>query len=397
LPTGELTSLPAGVAAEANPFEAGPYARWEAALGIGRARGVRRAVIAGALAWLPLAALAATQGLLLRANPRESLLLDLTAYARYLLAVPLLIAAEDICLPLLGAIARQFVDAGLIAERQRARYEAVVASARRLLAHRGAELGLLVAAYAVTALTSPVLWGPSRSTWIAPVANGERALSLAGWWSMLVSQPLFLLLVGAWLWRVVVWTRLLWHLSRLDLQLVPAHPDLSAGLYFTSTSLRAFSTVALPLSAAFAGAVAEAVLYGGWAPAQLEYAVPVICVALTFIFAAPLSVFAAPLRRARLRGIFEYGKLAMMVGRLFEERWIRAGAPIDAGALSAQDFSATIDLYFIAGTVQQMRLVPLGFRSLTVLVAATLLPFVPVVLAVLPLRQLAELVRRMLF
>jgi hypothetical protein len=102
----------------ADPFDAGPYARLQAVLERGHlwiARTGPRALAVAAVAWLPLLVLAALQGIALRDRPQESLLLDLTAYARYVVALPVLILAGPFCLPRLAMIAR---DSGIITPRR---------------------------------------------------------------------------------------------------------------------------------------------------------------------------------------------------------------------------------------------------------------------------------------
>ena len=61
----------------------------------------------------------------------------------------LLILAEAICVPRLAAIARQFIDADLVAEADRQRYNSTVASSHRLMNSRVVELALCVLAYAL--------------------------------------------------------------------------------------------------------------------------------------------------------------------------------------------------------------------------------------------------------
>jgi hypothetical protein len=53
--------------------------------------------------------------------------------------------------------------------------------------------------------------------------------------------------------------------------------------------------------------------------------------------------------------------------------------------LEKPDFSATIDLYSVVGNVQQIQLFPANFSAIRDLVVVTLLPFVPVALASVPL------------
>ncbi len=394
-PAGDGTPLHPPGPSHADPFDAGPYARLQAALRLpspaAREAGWRRALAAAAVAWVPLLLLSAAQGLALGPGPRESFLLDVPAHVRYLVAIPAFVAAEPWCLPRLALIARHFVRSGLVAGDDRARLDALVASARRRLDHRGMEVVLAVAVYAATVVTSGFLYPLGTPSWVAPGVEGTpAALSLAGWWRTLVSHPLFLLLLAAWLWRVAVWWRFLWGVSRLRLRLVPAHPDLAAGLRFVAGSLGAFAPVGLALGTVAAGTLAEGVLRGTrtlWALDHLG-AVAAALVAVLCAFVGPLFAFAGPLRRARLHGTMEYGALAGALGRCFEDRWLRSGKPLRPEALQEPDFSAVTDLYSIAANVRQMSLAPVGLRDLAPLVVATVIPFVPVVLLTIPVDEL---------
>src|SRR5262245_3256966 len=162
-------------ASTADPFDAGPYARLQAALGHGHPwvdRAVIRALVLALVAWLPLLLLAAVQGVALGASPRDSFLLDPSAYARYLVALPVLVLAERICLPPLARIADHFVRAGIVSEADRPRYESLIASSRRLLQSHRTEIALLLVAYLAT-LALPNAYYPSDvSSWAAPIRNG---------------------------------------------------------------------------------------------------------------------------------------------------------------------------------------------------------------------------------
>ena len=53
-------------------------------------------------------------------------------------------------------------------------------------------------------------------------------------------------------------------------------------------------------------------------------------------------------------------------------------------ALEVPDFSATTDLYQVVSNVYDMRTVPIDVRDVLLLVATTLLPFLPIVLMAVP-------------
>jgi hypothetical protein len=306
------------------------------------------------------------------------------------------VLAEAICLPQLGRIVHQFLDAGLVPDGERARYDAILASTRALLVKPSVELGLLLVAYIGALATGETLYPSGVSTWVAPIRDGTRTISLAGWWLVLVSQPLYQLLIAMWLWRIALWARLLWKISRLDLRLVPSHPDLAGGLSFVATSLRGFAAVAFGLGAAVAAGAAEAVFVDGRPVKEFKIAVIALVVLVHVLFVGPLLAFFEPLRRARLRGIFAYGELAATVGQRFERRWLDRHGALDDDVLSVPDFSATTDLYQVVGNVGAMRLIPVTVWVLIPLVLVTLLPFVPILLAILPLKELLNLAAKLM-
>ena len=387
----------------ADPFDAGPFTRLgvsQAVLPTGAASVGRKALIIAAVAWIPLAVLAAVQGYALGDAPRESLLLDLSAYGRYVVAIPLLVLAEAVCLPRLALVARHFGTAGLVTDADRSRYDELIAATRRSLHSRQADIVIVLTAYVATLVLGrsmgAVPYASTASTWAAPVVDGTRSISLAGVWRGVVSQPLLLVLLGAWLWRLALWTRFLRGMARLDLRLIPAHPDLAGGLRFVATSLPPFALLGLALGAMVAGGVADAVLYDSRSPREFLYVALVLVIVVLALCAGPLLTLAAPLRRARIRGTLEYGKLAGALGRRFEERWLERTTAVDAEALSAPDFSATTDLYSVAENVRQMRMVPLDLAGVVSIAAATLLPFTPVLLVVLPFHELLRYLGKLL-
>jgi hypothetical protein len=375
-----------------DPFDAGPCRRLRTALHLVPARaghGWRRAGAVAAVAWLPLLLLAAAQGAEPGSTTPGSFLPDLPVHARYLVALPLLVAAEPWCLGQLSGIVNHFVHGGLVVDADLPRWHALLASARRLLDGRGLEVVLAAGAFAGAILVGDLYRRSGASAWMTHGADGPR--TAAGWWRTLVSQPLFLLILSAWLWRVMVWARFLWGVSRLELRLVPAHPDLAAGLRFTALSLRAFAPVAFACGAVVAGTLAGRIT--GRGPAGEVAYVPAVlasgAVAL-ILFAGPLFAFVGPLHRARVRGILEYGALAGALGGRFEERWLAPGAAVEADALDVNDFSATTDLFSVAGNVHQMGVIPAGVRDLVVLVVAAILPFAPLIFVVMPLSTLLK-------
>ena len=337
----------------------------------------RRAVLFVLIAWLPLLMLTFAQG-----TPGRPFLHDIGAFARYALAAPLLLAAEAVCLTVLGRIAQRFFDL-LPAPDERERYVQTIGSVRRLLGHPLAGLAVVVLAYALSGAAHHAVTLSHLPAWYRSSADAA-ALSPAGWWHALVSLPMLLMLLLGWLWRLVVWTRFLFLVSRLDLALVAVHPDRAGGLGFVGYSTAAFAPVAAALGTIVAGAIANKVVYGGSSLANEKDAL--VCVALLSIalFTAPLLTLSAKLMQTMRRGAQQYNQLATAFGHQFEREWFRdEGAAQQQSMLDRGDFSAATDLYQVVDRVRTLLVVPVQLRGIVLLALATLLPFVPVSLMVL--------------
>ena len=88
-------------------------------------------------------------------------------------------------------------------------------------------------------------------------------LSLAGMWYGYVSLPLFQFLLMRWYFRLFIWARFLWQVSRIDLSLVPTHPDRVGGLGFLSNTVYAFTPLAVAHGALLAGLIANRISTSG--------------------------------------------------------------------------------------------------------------------------------------
>jgi hypothetical protein len=358
--------------------------------------GTRLAVVVAIVGWAPLALLASLQGLALGPTPRESLLLDFDAYAKFLLTLPLLAAAERMCPPRLNTVVEQFTASGIIAENERSRFQQVIQWARRILHSQLARIVIALIAFAMSILVGVKWQRASVSTWMAPSRDGGHAISLAGWWRMLVSQPLFLIVIFHWLWRLFVWGWLLRRISRFDLRLVASHPDLAGGLNFLTNSLHVFPILALAFGCIVAGSTANEVLYEGKQLTDYIFPVITLVVVVLAIFVSPLIAFSRPLFRLRERGTLLYGRLATAVGGEFEQKWLRAGTA-SRESLEAPDFSATIDLYSIVANIRSLRTMPMDWKSAAMLVIAALAPMIPVVLVAVPTDKVIQYVAKLLF
>jgi hypothetical protein len=339
--------------------------------------------------WVPLLVLAALENNLYpRGRGDLSFLADFGPFARYLIAGPLLLAANAISMRALNRIAHRFVALRPGSARGDASLKAVFASIRKLDTPL-VSIACAVLAYAFSAVAYTTLPMSDLPRWHFGSAH---ALSLAGCWSALVSVPLLLYLLLRWLWRLMLWARFLRLIARLDLSLSPVHPDKAAGVAFLGYSLRTFSLLGAALGSMVAGPVANQVFHHGAQLQEFKFAVLGVVVFTIVICTAPLLAFTGRLLRVWQRGVHEYDELASELGRQFEAEWFAGDDPSRREMLDRGDFSAATDLYQVVERVHGLRLVPVDIPSIAILASATLLPFVPIVFLLFPFDKVIGIV-----
>jgi hypothetical protein len=368
---------------------------WLGLAGPGQLHVGRRAFFVVLIGWVPIVLLTLVQVAVHGGDGITSLLLETGVHARYLVAAPLLIVAEVQCAKYLSATVRFFTQTGLVPDERRVAFEAAVVSTRRLLKSTTAEAVVFALAYFV-AFAVYLHAHDELPTWHRP-AGSVPVFSLSGWWHVFLSMPLLLVLILGWVWRLALWARLLWLISRLDLKLIASHPDHVGGLGFAGHSLRAFSIVALALATIVAGRSAHFVLLNGDLPTPNLWFSAAFLVFVLAILTIPLLVFTPSLLQAWQRGSVEYGVLAGRIGGAFEAKWLERGGSVNRTALEEPDFSATADLYAVASNVYSIRFVPVDLKDLIALAVALLVPFVPVLLLALPANVILESLKKLLF
>ncbi len=93
--------------------------------------------------------------------------------------------------------------------------------------------------------------------------GGKLQPTLAGWWFGCVSLPVFQFILLRWYFRLFIWARFLWQVSRIDLRLVPTHPDRAGGLGFLSSITYAFAPLLAGQGVLLAGVIANKIFYAG--------------------------------------------------------------------------------------------------------------------------------------
>jgi hypothetical protein len=358
----------------------------------------RRIVVISLVAWLPLLVLAALGGRLLGGDVAVPFLMDVDVHVKFLLAMPLLIVAELVVHQRMRTLAIAFRERDLIPEAAAQRLEAAVASAYRLRNSVTAEVLLLAFVYVVGVT---IIWRQytvlDAATWYATPAGGGSSLTLAGVWYGYVSLPIFQFLLCRWYFRIFIWTRLLWQVSRIELQLVPTHPDRVGGLGFLAATSYAFIPLLMAHGALLAGNLANQIFHAGATLTQFRLEILLLVLFMMFLVVGPLLVFAPQLARARRTGLREYGTLAQRYVRDFDAKWVRGGGGADEPMLGSGDIQSLADLGNSFAIIQDMRVVPVTKQAMFQLGVATIAPVVPLLLTLMPLEELLKKLFGILF
>jgi hypothetical protein len=358
----------------------------------------RRIVIISLFAWLPLLALSALNGQLLGGTATVPFFLDVEVHVRFLVALPLLIVAELVVHRRMRFVVKQFLEREVIPESARTRFDGAIASAFRLRNSVLAEVLLIAIVYGVGVF---IVWRLytviNTSSWYTvPAVTGSK-LSLAGMWYAYVSLPLFQFLLLRWLFRLCIWTRFLWQVSRIDLRLVPTHPDRVGGLGFLSNTAYAFVPLAVALGAVLSGMIANRIFHLGATLPAFKVEIAVIVVFAQCLVFAPLLPFAVQLARVKRTGLREYGTLAARYVREFDAKWVHGRAPVDEPLVGSADIQSLADLANSFEVVRGMRIAPVTKEAILRLAVATLVPVAPLLLTMMPLEQLLKMLAGILF
>jgi hypothetical protein len=222
-------------------------------------------------------------------------------------------------------------------------------------------------------------------------------LSLAGIWYGYVSLPLFQFLGFRWYFRVFIWARLLKRVSRIDLHLVPTHPDAVGGMGFLSATVGAFAPIALAHGTLLAGQIGDRIFHLGAKLPDFKAEILLVVVFLLLIVLGPLLVFAPQLSRAKRAGLLEYDALAQRYVREFDSKWLRGAAPQDEPFLGSADLQSLADLGTGLDVIRSMRIAPITRASIVQLGVATLLPVLPLLLTMMPMDELLKKLVGILF
>ena len=351
----------------------------------------RRVIVLTLVAWLPLLLLSAIEGRAWGSDVKVPFLFDIELHARLLVALPLLILAELVVHQRMRPLIAQFLERGLVPDAQRSQFDAAIAEEKWLRNSLAVEVFLIALVYVIGVA---YIWRTQIaldvSSWYGNSVNAGMRLTLAGWWLACVSLPMFQILLLRWYFRLCIWARFLWRVSRIRLLLIPLHPDRCGGLGFLSTATYAFGPLLLAQGALLAGVIADKIFYAGGQLTDFKSEIVGLLLVMLLTMLAPLLVFSPALIALKQNGLNDYGTLAQHYVRDFDRKWFRQRAVPDEALMGSADIQSLSDLANSYEVVQGMKPAPFTLQTVVQLAVVTLLPILPLTLTMMSMEDLLQ-------
>ena len=352
----------------------------------------RRVVALLAVTWLPLLLLCLKDGLAFGPQVRIPFLYDFAVYGRFLIGLPLLLYAELAIDPAIRQAVSEFLDARLVPDRELSGFEGILRRVQQMRDSWIPEVILIVLAF------FPVFvfhheWIPGGVTSWHTTARG---LSPAGWWYAVCSAPLLRYIAYRWVFRYLLWAFLLWQISRLQLTLMPTHPDRAAGLNFLALTQKHFGILACALGCSVAGRVANTMLFEGAPLASFKSPLAGFLVLAVLVGLLPLALLIPKLKKVRKEGLLEYGRLANMYTGSFDRKWVHYATIPSEPLLGTADLQSLADLGNSFAFIEKMRWAPISRKLVQQLAAWTAIPLVPIIIFGTPTPELVDKVMKLI-
>ena len=315
--------MPAPESPEPFSLIGGPLHQLGRRLGLVRGTNtVALGLVLGVGLWLVMVVLAVVEGITDR-------LFDMSVvagHARLLLVIPLFFVCESWIGPRMTAFVATIVRTGVVPPAAKPALDAEVARTRRRVNAWWPEAVCLLAAIGLE------LTGLRLQTYGETAGYDSARTALAFLVYLHAGLTLFRFLLFRGVWRLAVWTWFLWRVSRLDLHLIPGHPDRAGGLGPLEGVHERFTPLVAALSVLESASLAESISTGTLAVSGVYPWLMMVLLVDGALFLGPLLVFTDKLWAARTKGVGLYTGLAARYVTEFEAKWtgdnVPAGEPL---------------------------------------------------------------------
>jgi hypothetical protein len=215
-------------------------------------------------------------------------------------------------------------------------------------------------------------------------------LTLSGWYAVLISATIFQFLFWLYVWKWLLWTYFAFKLSKLNLRLIPTHPDENGGLGFLGMTPMAFAPAAFAVTAVVGSVWRHEILHQGAHLMDFRGVGIALAVVILLIALVPLAFFVPRLAAVRRKGILDYAIIGQMHSVEFHQRWILNRVGHEADLISAPEISTLCDYGQAYDRIEKLNPFPTDKGALIALAISMVVPALPVILAEVPITVLLK-------
>jgi hypothetical protein len=175
------------------------------------------------------------------------------------------------------------------------------------------------------------------------------------------------------------------------------HPDRAGGLGFLSASIFAFAPVLLAHTTFLAGFIGERIWHAGASLLDFKMEIVGSLLFLLLLVLTPLSFFVGKLEHARRVAGREYGVLASQYVDDFRRKWTQHAPRETEQLLGTPDIQSLADLGNAFQSISKIRLLLFGKEETMRLTVFLVLPLLPLILTIVPLKQIVDWLMKLAF
>jgi len=325
----------------------------------------------------------------------KAYLADPGPWARFFVGIAAFLAAEQAVEAGLRRKLGQFLRAPLITPASQG---AALVALNTALGRRDsvlAELGCLALAVVSAVLAFATFKQLPSTSWAATMTGDAHRLTMAGWWCVFISIPLFIFLLARGIWRHLVWAEMLRSIARLDLRLVSTHPDGKGGLAFLGEYPNAYVLFVFGISCGMAAAVAKHQMQADLSATTLTTIMSAWLLVVLAFFAYPLSAFSKPLTQLKDKTLLTLSARATTQQRAAERKSIGANV-VAPDANEAEQAIEPVDLTKQYEQTRKLSSMLVNRNTLLPVAAAALLPFAIAGASKLPYKEVFSVFKKLL-
>lgn len=346
------------------------------------------AIALAIITWLPICIFALIGGTLDVDDASINFFEDFLMHVRFLVVVPFLILIEKI-------VDRSFVSYiknsdDLIPDSQQKKFNALVSRLNRMTDSYIPEILMLIIVYGSIILTWNISPDTAQGRNYILNALGDN-LSLAGWYYLVISMPIFQLLVFRWLWRWFVWLYSVIAISKFKLHVDPLHADQMGGLEYMNLVPLMFSFILMAPSLVLSAIIGIDIIYNDAVLKSFSFQIVVYIVLFPILIYLPLLIFMPFLLQAKSFGILKFGSLLRRHNNDYVNKWIDNFEANKKGLLGSMDHSSLADINGSYGPVGGIKIMPIDLKLIALSFLLNTLPYLPLVFTYYSVKDLINM------